>query len=234
MEHGTLSIVATPIGNLQDTTLRSLEVLRGVAAVLAEDTRRTAIFLRHFAIPTPLVSFHEHTDPRKRRAVIERLTRGESLALVTDAGTPGIADPGNLLVADAAAAGIPIIPIPGPSALTAALSVCGFPTGRVVFYGFLPHKRGRQALLANIAQDPATVVVFESPYRIVKLLRALAAVAPDRGAVVFRELTKAFEETLRGTLGELAAILERAPAKQRGEFVVVLAPKEKSGSHVVS
>lgn len=225
---GTLYVVATPIGNLADITLRALEVLREVGAVLAEDTRRTGLLLKHYGIRTPLVPFHEHTAAAERQALVERLRRGQSLALVTDAGTPGIADPGERLVAEVARVGVPVVPIPGPSALTAALAVCGFPTDRVSFFGFLPHKKGRQTLLRTIAQTEATTVLFESPYRIVKLLKEFSALDAERAAVVLRELTKVFEEARRGTVGELEAFFAAREDKQRGEFVVVLGPKKNS------
>ncbi len=230
-----LYIVGTPIGNLQDITLRALETLKSVDFVLAEDTRVTKKLLDKYNIKTPLISYHEHSKNSREEEIVALLKSGKNLALVTDAGTPGIADPGNRLVekiwAEASRCptsghplmsdiGIRIIPIPGPSALTAILSVCGFPTDQFVFLGFLPKKKGRQTLLQSLKDENKTIIFFESPHRIVKTLKELAVALGDREAVVGRELTKMFEEIKRGTLSKLAQYF--GSKKQKGEFVVVL------------
>jgi 16S rRNA (cytidine1402-2'-O)-methyltransferase len=221
---GSLYLVATPIGNLEDVSARALRTLREVALVLAEDTRVTKKLLSHFDIHTPLESFHEYTDRPKIENVLDRLGAGESIALVTDAGTPGVSDPGAYLVSEAVRRfgdELKTFSIPGPSAVTAALSVSGFPSDVFTFLGFLPVKKGRTKAVADAAARKETLVLFESPHRIVKTLAELAAAAPERHAIVIREISKLFETTHRGTLAELA-LPEKVRAQ--GEFVIVLGP----------
>jgi 16S rRNA (cytidine1402-2'-O)-methyltransferase len=220
---GTLYVVATPLGNLGDLSPRAAETLTAVAVVAAEDTRRTRPLLSHIGSHAELVSFHAHSTDAAVRRLIERLNKGKDVALVTDAGTPGISDPGVALVAAARADGIPVITIPGPTAVAAALSVAGFPADRYVFLGFLPRKgKDRTRLLETVARSEWTTVLFEAPNRVADLLADLASVcgAGRRGAVS-RELTKIFEETRDGTLAELAGYYADAPA--RGEVTVVVA-----------
>ena len=217
-----LYVVATPIGNLEDVTLRALRVLREVDVIAAEDTRRTRKLLARYEIHTPLTSYHEGNERAKAEALAQRLEAGESVALVSDAGTPTISDPGYRLVRAAADKGLPVTPVPGASAAVAALSVCGLATDRFVFQGFLPSRRGRRKeKLQELREDPRTAVYYEAPRRVRDTLSDMREVLGDRAALVGRELTKAHEELLRGTLSELAERLDRdAP---RGEFVIVVA-----------
>jgi 16S rRNA (cytidine1402-2'-O)-methyltransferase len=217
----TLYVVATPIGNLEDITLRALRVLREVSLVACEDTRRTRGLLAHFDIHVPLTSYFEHNKRVKGEALLRALREGRSVALVTDAGTPGISDPGFLLVREARAAGIPVVPVPGPSAVAAALSAAGVPADRFVFEGFLPVKAGRRArrLEALRALD-TTVVCYESPHRVAAALDAIAAVWGPVEMVAARELTKQFEEIVRGTPSELRDRF--AGERARGEFTLVI------------
>lgn len=225
---GTLYVCATPIGNLDDVSLRLLATLREVDLIVAEDTRHTQRLLARHEIQAPLASCHEHTHPDKIRALAQRLAEGQNLALVTDAGTPGVSDPGPPLVLAAAEAGATVSPIPGPCALAAALSISGFDAQRFSFLGFLPRKPGRRrrAIEEALARDE-TVVLYESPYRVLDVLRTVAEQAPQRPVCVCRELTKKFEETLRGTAQEAADAL--ASRKEvLGEFVVVIGAQKKS------
>ncbi|HZL43822.1 MAG TPA: 16S rRNA (cytidine(1402)-2'-O)-methyltransferase [Verrucomicrobiae bacterium] len=220
---GTLYLVATPIGNLEDITLRALRVLRECDVIAAEDTRHTGQLLRRFEISKPLLSYFQFNEARRSEEILERLRRGEKVALVTDAGSPGISDPGERVVCAARAAGLRVEPVPGPSAVIAALTASGLPAGEFHFVGFLPHKSGqRRKKLEALAPIPGSIVLYESPYRVEKLLGELNEVFPARIVVLARELTKKFEEFLRGTPAELIA-----SAKQRawkGEFVVILSP----------
>jgi 16S rRNA (cytidine1402-2'-O)-methyltransferase len=218
---GTLYIVATPIGNLEDITLRALRVLREVSAIAAEDTRHTRKLLTHYDIHTPLVSYHEHNERTAAPALVQRLLGGENLALVSDAGTPGISDPGYRLTVAAAAAGITIAPVPGPAALTAALSVSGLPTDRFVFEGFLPEKADqRKERLRLLRDEPRTLVFYEAPHRLKNCLSDVEEILGARPAALARELTKIHEEVLRGSLGEIRARSESA--ETRGEVVLVV------------
>lgn len=224
MEKGVLYIVATPIGNLEDISARALSTLRTVDVVFAEDTRVTKKLFARYAITTTVYSYHQRSGAHKTDEVIAVLSEGKSVALVTDAGTPGISDPGNELI-DRVLAAIPdmrIEPIPGASSVTAALSVCGFRTSEFVFFGFLPHKKGRKTKLDEVAKEERTAVLFESPHRIGKLLFELKDRTPDRTAAVFREITKMHESSYRGTLEELYNLYEKGEMMQKGEFVVVL------------
>ncbi|HEV8471595.1 MAG TPA: 16S rRNA (cytidine(1402)-2'-O)-methyltransferase [Methylomirabilota bacterium] len=218
---GTLFVVATPIGNLEDVSARALRVLREVDLIACEDTRRTRALLAHFDVHTPTTSYFEHNKLARGPQLLRRLQEGGSIALVTDAGTPGISDPGFLLVRDARAAGVRVVPVPGPSAVAAALSASGVPADRFVFDGFLPVKPGKRLnRLRELRALETTVVVYESPHRIVAALEALAEVFGDAEVVVARELTKHFEEIVRATP---AAHLERLRATPpRGEFVVII------------
>lgn len=220
---GTLYLVATPIGNLEDISARALRVLREADLILAEDTRVSGKLLARFEVKTPMAAHQAHTRPDKLHSFIGQLKAGESLALVTDAGTPGIQDPGGLLVEMAHEADIPVIPIPGPSALTAALSGAGFPADTFTFIGFLPTKKGRQTALRALP-EAGTIVIYETAPRLPKLLRELSErFTAARQAWVGRELTKLHEETKRGTIGELREHFDRASLK--GEIVVVVGPK---------
>lgn len=226
---GTLYLVATPIGNLEDITLRALRVLRECDAVCAEDTRHTGQLLTYFGIRKPLLSYHKFNEARRSEEILDRLRGGARLALVTDAGSPGISDPGERVVAACVAAGLRVEPVPGPCALVAALTASGLPAEAFRFAGFLPVKSGqRTRCLTEALAGAETVVFYESPYRIEKLMGELAVLAPKRQVAVARELTKKFEEWLRGTPGEIAAEMHRRPRK--GEFVVLIAPEVfKSG-----
>ena len=219
-----LYVVATPIGNLRDISLRALATLEGCACVLAEDTRVSRTLLSHYGIATPLSAYHEHNAALVRPGIIARLQGGAALALISDAGTPLISDPGYKLVTSAIAAGVPVIPIPGASALLAALTVAGLPADRFFFEGFLPVKSSaRRSRIAELAAIPGTLVFYESPRRTQEALADLAAVLGPREAVIARELTKHFETLRRGTLPLLAAELEQE-ATPRGEIVLLVAP----------
>lgn len=218
---GKLFIVATPIGNLSDITLRALETLKSADAILCEDTRVTAKLLARYQIQKPLVACHEHTDDRKLTQIIGRLEKGENLAFVTDAGTPGMSDPGNKLVSFAAAAAVPIVPIPGVSALSALVSVAGIDMREFVFLGFPPHKKGRQTFFKSVAVSEIPNIYYESPHRVMKNLELLSEYAPEIRVVIGRELTKLFEEIIRGTIGEAREYFAAHPEKIKGEFVII-------------
>ena len=221
----TLYIVATPIGNLSDASARSIEVLGSVDGILAEDTRRTRKLLARFDLPTSLTSLHEHNEASRIRRVVERLDGGEKLALVSDAGTPLLSDPGERLVGAVLDAGHTVVPVPGPSAILSALMGAGVPTVPFIFHGFVPRKgKLRQAMLDQIAAAPETSIVFESPERVATLLKDLVGlVADDRQVVVAREMTKIHEEFYRGTMAEAARYY--AENKARGEVTVVVSPR---------
>ena len=223
---GTLFVVATPLGNLEDITLRALRVLKEVSLIAAEDTRHSRKLLVHYGITTPLTSYYDQIERHKALALIERLKHGEGLALISDAGTPGIADPGYHLVRAAIAAGIRVEAIPGPSAVATALSVAGLPTGRFAFEGFVPAKAGaRRRFFAALAHETRTLVVYEAARRLAACLQDLQEQLGDRQVVMLRELTKMFEEILRGSASQLAAQLgERAVARAlQGEVTLVIA-----------
>lgn len=224
----TLYVVATPIGHLDDLSTRARQVLAEVDAILCEDTRQSAVLLRHAGIARPLVAVHEHNEDARAAALVERLRAGQALALVSDAGTPLVSDPGYRLVAAVRAAGFAVSPIPGPCALIAALSVAGLPTDRFAFEGFLPAKAGeRRARLQAVAADPRTLAWYEAPHRIVATLEAaVAELGGQRRAVIGRELTKRFETVLAGSLAELLARVRSDPDQQRGEFVLIVAGAE--------
>lgn len=223
---GTLYIVATPIGHLQDITLRALAVLGAVDLVAAEDTRKTAHLLAHHGIATPTVSYHEHNEARRTPELLERLQRGASIALVSNAGTPGISDPGYRLTSAAAAEGIRLVPIPGPSAAAAALSASGLPTDAFVFAGFLSKKAGkRRNQIKALASEGRTVILYEAPQRIRALIAELHHTLGDRRAVLAREMTKLHEEFLRGRLSAIQAALDDR-AEIKGECTLLLAAAE--------
>jgi 16S rRNA (cytidine1402-2'-O)-methyltransferase len=222
---GTLYLVATPIGNLEDITLRALRTLKECDAVAAEDTRRTGQLLRHYEIPRPMLSYFQFNEAKRSEEIIARLQRGEKIALVTDAGSPGISDPGERVVRAARAAGLRVEAVPGPCALVAALTASGLAADEFHFIGFLAHKSGqRRRQLEELKPVPGTLILYESPYRIEKLLGELQDIYPGRTVVLARELTKRFEEYLRGTAAELLAALKKRPAK--GEFVVLVSSPE--------
>jgi 16S rRNA (cytidine1402-2'-O)-methyltransferase len=226
---GTLHVVATPIGNLEDITLRALRVLREVAVIAAEDTRRTAKLLTHHGIATPSVSFHEHNARSRVPQLVSRLKHGESVAIVSDAGTPGVSDPGLDLVQACITEGIPVDPVPGASAVLAALIASGFPGAPVIFLGFAPTRsKDRIAFWSAISHTDATVVFFEAPHRIQASLEDAVAVLGDRPLCLARELTKVHQEFLRGTASKLAERLN----SPRGEFTVVVGPREEARSEV--
>ncbi len=217
----TLYLVATPIGNLEDITLRALRTLKECDLVAAEDTRRTGQLLKHYGISKPLLSYFRFNEAKRCQEIIERLRRGEKIALVTDAGSPGISDPGQRVVREAVAAGFRVEPVPGPSALIAALTASGLPTVEFHFIGFLSHKSGqRRKQLEKLKGFAGTLALYESPYRVEKLLAELREFYPDHQVVLARELTKKFEEFLRGTPGELFEALKKRSCK--GEFVVMI------------
>jgi 16S rRNA (cytidine1402-2'-O)-methyltransferase len=220
---GTLYVVATPIGNLEDITLRALRILKEVDLIAAEDTRHTRQLLNHFEIQTPLISYYREKEAERSDELVQKLLSGLTVALVSDAGTPGISDPGAVLVHKARAAGIVIVPLPGPSALTAALSAAGIAEGAFLFLGFAPPKKGqRQKFLSAFVEAPWSLVLYESPHRIQGLLADVLEILGDRRAFWGRELTKLYEDLQTGTISQL---LERASVQRnRGEFVLIIEP----------
>ncbi len=229
-----LHVVATPIGNLKDISFRALATLASADAVIAEDTRVTKTLLAHYGIATPLVTYHEHNAAVMRPHLIARLKTGAALALVSDAGTPLVSDPGFKLVADALAENIEVVPIPGPSAVLAALVVAGLPTDRFFFEGFLPPRSAaRRQRIAELAAIPGTLVFFESPRRLAEVLGDLAAVLGGRPAAIARELTKHYETVRRGSLPDLAAALA-AEAPPKGEIVLLVGPPDAAAPEVAT
>jgi 16S rRNA (cytidine1402-2'-O)-methyltransferase len=222
MASGTLYVVATPIGNLEDITLRALRVLKEVDLIAAEDTRHTRKLLTHYGMTTPLTSYYDQIEAEKAPALIAQLQAGKNVALVSDAGTPCIADPGFRLLTEAVEAGLSVVPIPGPSMVTALLSVGGVPTNRFAFEGFLPAKRTqRRKALQHLKQEDRTLVFFESPHRVLDMLVDLEEICGDRQIVIGRELTKMFEDVLRGKVSELRAVLDARAIK--GELAILVA-----------
>ncbi len=222
---GKLYLVPTPVGNLDDMTLRALKVLREVDIVLAEDTRTSGLLLKHFEVKTRLVSHHKFNEHQTAEQFASRMAAGETMALITDAGTPGISDPGFMLVRACVERGVEVECLPGATAFVPALVSSGLPCERFTFEGFLPQKKGRRSRLEELAEEPRTMVFYESPYRVVKTLEQLVEVfGPERRASVAREISKLHEEVVRGTLAELSThFAEHAP---RGEFVIVVAGKK--------
>lgn len=227
---GILYIVPTPVGNLEDITLRALRVLREADLILAEDTRTTSILLRHYDIHNQLLSHHKYNEHGTSANVVERLRGGQNVALVSDAGTPGISDPGFFLVREAVAAGIEVQCLPGATAFVPALVASGLPDDRFCFEGFLPQKKGRQTRLAALSNETRTMVMYESPHRLVKTLQQLSEVlGGDRRACVAREISKVHEECVRGSLSDLIVHFTETPP--RGEIVVVVAGSSDKVSH---
>ena len=225
---GTLYLVATPIGNLQDVSQRALDTLRSVNLIACEDTRHTLKLLNHYRISNSLISYHEHNEQERAEELTDRLIRGDSIAIVSDAGTPGICDPGFRIVQRAIEIGAAVVPIPGAAAFVNAAAASGLGTDSIFFGGFLPSKKGdRRKRLEEIASTPATLVLYESPHRLAKSLADCHDVLGDRRAVVARELTKLHEEFARGSLSELAARFATQPVK--GEIVLVIERGEENG-----
>lgn len=216
-----LYVVATPIGNLGDMTLRAIEVLKNVDVVAAEDTRHSGLLLKHFGIKKPFVSYHEHNEAARTAELVDRLAQGENIALITDAGTPAVSDPGMRLIRECITRELPFTIIPGPSSVLMALLGSGFSTEKFSFRGFLPVKSGRrEGELRTAAESGETTLFFESPYRLIKTLQACSSIMPNRQLCIARELTKKFEEFRRGTAAELLAHYQSHPAK--GEIVLVI------------
>lgn len=223
---GTLFVVGTPIGNLGDMSNRAIEVLSSVSVIAAEDTRVTKKLLKHYEIETPLISYHAQSNDSVQSKIIEQLKRGDDIALVTDAGTPGVSDPGSELVHHVRGEGIDVVAVPGASALTAALSIGGIKANEFTFLGFLPHKKGRQTLFAEIAESERTMVFYESPHRIMKTLTSLNEVlGGDQIVSIFRELTKMHEEVVQGSASEVLEYFNTNEEHIRGEFVVAVSSK---------
>jgi 16S rRNA (cytidine1402-2'-O)-methyltransferase len=223
MKSGTLYIVATPIGNLEDITFRAVRILKEVELIAAEDTRHSRKLLSHFGIARPLTSYFDHNKNLKGNYILEKLREGHSVALITDAGTPCISDPGYQLVRDAVAEGIPVVPIPGPSAVIAALSAAGLPTDRFAYEGFLPNRQGkRREKLLSVKGEGRVLVFYEAPNRLAAALSDLLEIMGDREVVIARELTKIYEEFIRGHVTDL---IERLKGRQiKGEVVLLVAP----------
>lgn len=218
---GTLFVVATPIGNLEDITLRAIRILKEVDLIACEDTRHTRKLLAHYEISKPLTSYFEHNQRVKTNTLIRDLQEGKNIALVSDAGTPGISDPGYVVIHEAIKQGIPVVPIPGPSASISALSVAGLPTDQFHFVGFLPQKEGKKRnLLESLREVPGTLVIYESPFRVHKTVALLREVLGNRPACAVHELTKIHEGFFHGTLSEIEAQIASIPAK--GEWVILI------------
>ncbi|MFA9262167.1 MAG: 16S rRNA (cytidine(1402)-2'-O)-methyltransferase [Undibacterium sp.] len=224
METGTLFVVGTPIGNLADITLRALETLKSVDFVLAEDTRVTKKLLMKYEITTSVFSAHEHTEVKKLEGFLHRIGAGENAAIVTDAGTPGLSDPGNVLVSLALARGIRVVPIPGVSAVAALVSVAGIDMREFTFLGFPPHKKGRETFFKRVVTSNVPVMYYESPHRLMKNLELLQSFAPEMKIIIGRELTKMFEEIVRGSVAEGITYFTEHPDKVKGEFSVIVYP----------
>lgn len=224
-----LYLVPTPVGNLGDMTFRAVEVLKSVDLILAEDTRTSKVVMQHYGITTPMQSYHIFNEHQTLRSVIDRLMSGIDIALVTDAGTPGISDPGFLLVRECAKEGIEVECLPGATAFVPALVDSGIPCDRFTFEGFLPHKKGRQTKIRSLAEEPRTMIIYESPYRLVKALEQfIEAMGPDRQVSVSREISKLHHETARGTLQEVHDHF--ASKEVKGEIVIILAGSDASAS----
>ncbi|MBN2212998.1 MAG: 16S rRNA (cytidine(1402)-2'-O)-methyltransferase [Bacteroidales bacterium] len=223
-----LYLVPTPVGNLEDITFRAVRILREVDLILCEDTRKTSVLLKHYQITNKVKSHHQFNEHRTLNQVIRDLKSGMNIALVTDAGTPSVSDPGFLVVRECINNHIQVECLPGPVALIPALVISGFPTDSFCFEGFLPHKKRRQTLLKKLSEEKRTVILYESPHRLLKTLRELAVfMGPDQKMSVSRELTKIHEETRRGSVSELIEYYESKPVK--GEIVIVIGPKSNTG-----
>lgn len=235
-----LYVVATPIGNLEDITFRAVRTLKEADLIAAEDTRHSRILLEKYEIKTPITSFHSWTDKRKLEQLVDQLKEGKNIALISDAGTPGISDPGYVLIKEALASNIQIVPIPGASAFLTALQASGAPTHQFLYLGFLPQKKGRQTILKTFINETHTIVFYESPHRIIRTFEELDALLPHRKLIVARELTKIHEEFFHGTAREALAHFganteatesthrkskKAPPIKPKGEFVVIIEPE---------
>ncbi|HON08153.1 MAG TPA: 16S rRNA (cytidine(1402)-2'-O)-methyltransferase [Verrucomicrobiota bacterium] len=226
LQTGVLYLVATPIGNLEDITLRAIRTLQECDIIAAEDTRRAGLLLKHLGISKPIFSCFEFNEMKRAAEIVEKLRAGQKIALITDAGTPGISDPGQRVVSAVINAGLKVEPVPGPCALIAALTASGLPTDEFHFIGFLPHKQGkRHRTIENLKNVPGTLIFYESPFRVIKLIEELAQIMPERKVVLAREITKRFEEYIRGYPNELLEILKSKGTK--GEYIVLVAPEEK-------
>ena len=233
IHHGTLYLVATPIGNLEDITYRAVKVLKAVDLIAAEDTRKTKILLDHYSISKPMMSYYSYNEQARGPQLIEKLLAGQSIALVSDAGTPGISDPAFHIVQQALQKGISIIPIPGAAAFISALIASGLPTDRFVFEGFLPSKKGRKTKFESLKSESRTIIIYESPHRLMKTLNDIQTYFGSRNVVVARELTKKFEEIVRGSVQSV--ITEVSKKSPRGEYVITIEgaprhPDEESDS----
>ncbi len=223
---GVLYLVATPIGNLEDITLRAIRTLQECDIIAAEDTRRAGLLLKHLGISKPIFSCFEFNEMRRATEIVEKLRGGQKVAVITDAGTPGISDPGQRIVSAVINAGLKVEPVPGACALIAALTASGLPTDEFHFIGFLPHKPGKRLrMIENLKNIPGTLIFYESPFRVIKLIEELAQLMPQRKVVIAREITKKYEEYIRGFPNELLNILKTKSTK--GEYVVLVAPEEK-------
>lgn len=219
-KRGSLYLVSTPIGNLEDITLRAIRILNEVDIIAAEDTRKTGFLLNHFGIQTRMESYHDHNKTKKTPVLMHQLKEGKSVAIVSDAGTPGISDPAFTLVRSAIQSSISTIPIPGPTAAIAGLTVSGLPTDRFVFEGFLPRKKGRKNRLADLAKEPRTIILYEAPHRLLQTFSDLLDILGDRTIAVCRELTKKFEEILRGPISDAINVFTNR--RIQGEFVLII------------
>lgn len=226
---GTLYIVATPIGNLEDMTLRAVRTLQEVDRIACEDTRVTKKLLFHYEIQKPLLSYHQHSGAPVYDGIVAALLRGENIAVVTDAGTPGISDPGNELVSAVARQGITIVPIPGVSALTALASVSGIDMQQFLFLGFPPHKKGRQTFFEKVAAVEVPVMYYDSPHRVVKNLILLSEKKPNAHIILGRELTKKFEEIVRGSVADILEHFKSRPETMKGEFSIIVSEGGREG-----
>jgi 16S rRNA (cytidine1402-2'-O)-methyltransferase len=232
LRQGTLYLVATPIGNLEDITLRALRTLRECDLIAAEDTRRTGQLLKHFGISKPMLSYFQFNEARRSEQIVDRLVQGDKIALVSDAGSPGISDPGERVVNAVLKAGLRVETVPGPCAVVAAITASGLPTDEFHFIGFLPHKSGqRRKRLESLVDVNGTLVIYESPYRVEKLLLELGEIFAGRQVVLARELTKKFEEFLRGTPESLLIVVRQRSLK--GEFVVMVSDKDAGTTPVI-
>lgn len=221
---GTLYVVPTPVGNLEDFTFRAIRILKEVDLILAEDTRTSSVLLRHYDIHTPLQSHHKFNEHQTTEGVVHRLVAGENMALISDAGTPGISDPGFLLTRECVKAGVEVITLPGATAMIPAVVSSGLPNDRFCFEGFLPQKKGRQTRLEALREESRTMIFYESPYRLLKTLEQFVTLfGEERGASVSREISKLHEETVRGTLAELVTHFKET--EPRGEIVIVVSGK---------
>ncbi len=218
--YGTLYIVSTPIGNLKDITFRAVEILSSVSMIAAEDTRHSKKLFQHYNITTPSISFFEHNRTARIPQIVTNLQKGNHVALISDAGTPGISDPAYRLIREAISEGITVESIPGSTALIAGIVSSGLPTDRFLFEGFLPRKKGRKKRLMNLIDQDATIIFYESPYRLIKTLKEINEILGDRPAVIARELTKMNEEIIRGTVSDILSYFNNK--KPRGEFVIMI------------